>query len=209
MLRFMEHFDPVQVRYGGGEFRRLILAIENAARKAALVRSCPPSAYSWTDQRLKQPAIAIAPIRTAILRLDPSGACLTSTHLIFVQLCMETRLYELAKPVLDRDIYSFPANPKAGANTVTHYVSSRKQPSSNYITTVSGFTDKITSKEMLLYFLLGGMIYTALKDWERAIHFYEIVIIAPATNAVSKIQMEAYTKRLLVGLIWKGVVSPL
>ena len=37
MLRFMEHFDPIQVRYGGSEFKRLILAIENAARKAAMV----------------------------------------------------------------------------------------------------------------------------------------------------------------------------
>ena len=37
MLRFMEHFDPIQVRYGGAEFKRLLSAIENAARKAAMV----------------------------------------------------------------------------------------------------------------------------------------------------------------------------
>ena len=37
MIRFMEHFDPIQVRYGGAEFKRLVLAIETAARKAAMV----------------------------------------------------------------------------------------------------------------------------------------------------------------------------
>ena len=51
------------------------------------------------------------------------------------------------------------------------------------------------------------MIYTALKDWERAVHFYDMVIIVPASSAVSKIQLEAYNKRLLVGILWKGVVS--
>lgn len=37
LLRFMEHFDPIQVRYGGAEFKRFISAIETAARKAAMV----------------------------------------------------------------------------------------------------------------------------------------------------------------------------
>ena len=38
MIRFVEHFDPIQVRYGGAEFKRLLSAIENTARKAAMVR---------------------------------------------------------------------------------------------------------------------------------------------------------------------------
>ncbi|KAL8795031.1 MAG: hypothetical protein Q9195_002479 [Heterodermia aff. obscurata] len=113
MLRFMEHFEPIQIRYGGAEFKRLVVAIEVAARKAAMV--------------------------------------------------------------------------------------------SNFITPSSGFTEKISSKDILQYFLLGGMIYTALKDWERAVHFYDMAIITPATNAVSKIQIEAYNKRLLVGVLWKGI----
>ena len=37
MLQFMEYFDPIQIRYGGNEFKRLISAIENAAEQAELV----------------------------------------------------------------------------------------------------------------------------------------------------------------------------
>ena len=53
------------------------------------------------------------------------------------------------------------------------------------------------------------MIYTALKEWERAIQFYEMAIIAPTSNTASRIQIQAYSKRLLVGLIWRGVVRSL
>ena len=114
----------------------------------------------------------------------------------------------MAKPVLDKDIYSFPLNHRTGAsNPLNRYICSRNQSSSNFITPSSGFTEKILSKDILQYFLLGGMIYTALRDWERAVHFYEMAIIAPNTNAVSKIQLEAYNKRLLVGILWKGIVS--
>ena len=114
----------------------------------------------------------------------------------------------MAKPVLDKDVYSFPGNHRTGASNPLHrLICSRNQSSSNFITPSSGFTEKISSKDILQYFLLGGMIYTGLKDWERAVHFYDMAIITPASNVVSKIQLEAYNKRLLVGILWKGIVS--
>ena len=58
-----------------------------------------------------------------------------------------------------------------------------------------------------MYFLYGGMIYLGLKDWTRALLFLEIVIIAPTSNAASMIQVEAYKKWVLVGLLLKGTVS--
>lgn len=51
------------------------------------------------------------------------------------------------------------------------------------------------------------MIYTGLKDWERALHFYEIAVIWPINNKVSMIQVEAYKKRVLVGILAYGGVS--
>ena len=47
----------------------------------------------------------------------------------------------------------------------------------------------------------------ALKNWERALQFLEIVIMSPANNTASLIQVEAYKKRVLVGLLYKGRVS--
>ena len=127
---------------------------------------------------------------------------------MLVQLCVETREFHMAKLVLDKDIYSFPLNQRPGpSNPLNRLICSRNQSSSNFITPSSGFTEKLSYKDILQYFLLGGMIYTALKDWKRAVHFYEMAIIAPATHVVSKIQLEAYNKRLLVGILWKGTVS--
>lgn len=37
MVHFMEHFDPIQIRYAGNEFSRLINLVEAAANKASLV----------------------------------------------------------------------------------------------------------------------------------------------------------------------------
>lgn len=56
------------------------------------------------------------------------------------------------------------------------------------------------------------MIYMALKDWERALFFLEVVIAAPGISSrdgggASKIQVEAYKKWVLIGLIHQGHVS--
>ena len=156
----------------------------------------------------EQPSIAIRPIKSAILRLDPSGACFTSTHLTLVKLCLETREFEAARAVLDNDIFTFPASSDKVAYNVLHpYPGSTHASSSTFITYSSGLTDRLLYKDHLQYFLLGGMIYTGLQDWDRALHFYEIAVMAPVSNGPSMIQVEAYRKRILVGIIAKGCVS--
>lgn len=39
MLKFMENFDPVQIRYSGPEFEQLVKALEFTARKSSMVGS--------------------------------------------------------------------------------------------------------------------------------------------------------------------------
>ena len=51
------------------------------------------------------------------------------------------------------------------------------------------------------------MIYMGLKKWKRALLFLEIVIMSPVVNNVSKIQVDAYKKWVLVSLLYKGHVS--
>lgn len=50
------------------------------------------------------------------------------------------------------------------------------------------------------------MLYLGLKQWERALLFLEIVIVSPANNTASMIQVEAYKKWVLVGLLLEGRV---
>lgn len=70
------------------------------------------------------------------------------------------------------------------------------------ITCISGIED---AKYLLLYYYYGGMIYTALKNYDRALYFYEVCVMTPAA-AVSYIMLEAYKKYILVSLILNGKI---
>jgi COP9 signalosome complex subunit 3 len=50
------------------------------------------------------------------------------------------------------------------------------------------------------------MVYVAVKNFERALYFFEIAITTPAMT-VSHIMLEAYKKYILVSLLINGKVS--
>jgi len=56
---------------------------------------------------------------------------------------------------------------------------------------------------LLLYYYYGGCIYTALKEYAKALYFFEVAVTCP-TAAVSHVMLEAYKKYLLVGLLVHG-----
>ncbi|KAL8688945.1 MAG: hypothetical protein Q9218_005270 [Villophora microphyllina] len=185
-LDFLDRFDAVQVRYVGTEFRRLVLAIRDIALAG------------------KTPIAAVRPIRTAILRLDPSATCFTSTHLVFVRLCLEAHTYRAAKTVLDQDIYEFPHT--SNTQPTGPFPCSRHDTSSGFISDQTELSDKITYRDSLRYFLYGALIYMALQEWDRAILFLETVLTAPTKNHTSQIQVEAYKKWVLAHLLAHGAV---
>ena len=84
---------------------------------------------------------------------------------------------------------------------------SRHDSSSTYITPESGLSAKLEYRDHLLYFLYGAMILMALKKWKRALHFLEIAIMSPVVGSISKIQVDAYKKWVLVSLLYTGYVS--
>ena len=70
----------------------------------------------------------------------------------------------------------------------------------NYICKENGQFDAVY---LLLYYYYGGCIYTALKNYDRALFFYEVCVTTPS-NAMSHIMLEAYKKYLLVSLLVHG-----
>lgn len=73
-----------------------------------------------------------------------------------------------------------------------------------YLNPDHGLTLKLSSRDYLEYHLYGGMIYMCLKQWEKAMSFLEVVLLAPCTNVASAIMVEAYKKWVLVGLLLSG-----
>ena len=208
IVSFVERFDPVQIRYGGSEFRRLVEIIAKSVQSASTVflldmHRLPDTSLADSMQR----RTVINTIRTAILRLDPSSSCLTSNHLLFVRLCLECREYRAALPVLDKDIFHLPSSPNTESLQVNPpFLCSAHEFSSSFITSTSHLSERLDHTHHLRYFLFGAMIYTKLRNWTRALHFLEVVITCPAANTASMIQVEAYKKWILVNLLANGHV---
>ncbi|KAA6413378.1 MAG: hypothetical protein FRX48_03124 [Lasallia pustulata] len=190
MVEFMDQFDPVQVRYAGQSWRRLVETVAKVARAAS------------------NPMVAVQPIRTAMLRLDPTTSCFTSTHTLFARLCLEARAYRFSCPILDNDIYHFPTS--LAKNPINAPLLCAKHDSSSaYINSASGLSDTLNHKDHLQYFLYGAMLYIGMKRWDRALLFLEFAIISPTGNTASMIQVEAYKKWVLLGLVLKGSPLPM
>ncbi|ETE63304.1 COP9 signalosome complex subunit 3 [Ophiophagus hannah] len=127
----------------------------------------------------QQPLRGISILRQAIDKMQMNTNQLTSIHADLCQLCLLAKCFKPALPYLDVDMMD--------------------------ICKENGAYD---AKHFLCYYYYGGMIYTGLKNFERALYFYEQAITTPAM-AVSHIMLESYKKYILVSLILLGKVQQL
>lgn len=125
-----------------------------------------------------QPMRAVKPLRAAISKIAPPDH-LTPQHAQFARACISSKCYKAALPILNKFVYL--VDPK-----------------------ISG----LKSEDTRLYYYYGGICYVALKQWDKAIQFFETVVSAPAMMT-SAIMVEAYKKLVLVSLIHKGAVGSL
>lgn len=117
---------------------------------------------------------------------------------------MESRQYRLAAPILDNLIHSFP-----GARIPDGELSlpCAKHPLSNgFITSSSGFSEKLHARDVQEYFLLGAMAYLGLQRYKDAMLFLNHVLVVPTQNVANGLMLEAYRKWLLVACLVDGDV---
>uniref|UniRef100_A0A2I3HMN1 COP9 signalosome complex subunit 3 N-terminal helical repeats domain-containing protein n=1 Tax=Nomascus leucogenys TaxID=61853 RepID=A0A2I3HMN1_NOMLE len=127
----------------------------------------------------KQPLRGIGILKQAIDKMQMNTNQLTSIRADLCQLCLLAKCFKPALPYLDVDMMD--------------------------ICKENGAYD---AKHFFCYYYYGGMIYTGLKNFERALYFYEQAITTPAM-AVSHIMLESYKKYILVSLILLGKVQQL
>uniref|UniRef100_A0A673J3S2 COP9 signalosome complex subunit 3 n=1 Tax=Sinocyclocheilus rhinocerous TaxID=307959 RepID=A0A673J3S2_9TELE len=127
----------------------------------------------------KQPLRGISTLKQAIDKMQMNTNQLTSVHADLYQLCLLAKCFKPAVPFLELDMMD--------------------------ICKENGAYD---AKHFLCYYYYGGMIYTGLKNFERALYFFEQAITTPAM-AVSHIMLEAYKKYILVSLILHGKLQQL
>jgi len=66
----------------------------------------------------------------------------------------------------------------------------------------------VAPRDMLLYYYYGGMVYTGLKDFKKALVFFKHAVSAPAI-VLSAIMVEAYKKYVLLSLLVIGKIPSL
>jgi len=156
-----------------------------------------------------QPNLAIAPIRSGMMQLDPTTGTFTLTHLHFIRLCMETRSYNAAVPILDNYIHSLPSKiPQPVRENLEYSVPGADHTNSGeYIHAQSGHTDKFTVADVQEYYLLGAMSYIGVKRYKKAMQFLEHILVVPANNVANGLMLEAYKKWVLVSCLVDGSVS--
>jgi COP9 signalosome complex subunit 3 len=143
-----------------------------------------------------------------MMRLDPTTGTFTSFHLSFIQLCMETRSYAAAEPILDNYIHSLPTKIPASVREGLEYSvpCADVATSGEYIHQGSGHTDKVTLMDLQEYYLLGAMAYFGMRQFNKARRFLEYVLIAPSANVANGLMLEAYKKWVLVSCLVDSTV---
>ncbi|EDW17331.1 COP9 signalosome complex subunit 3 [Drosophila mojavensis] len=158
---------------------------------------CPfyETCHLFTDF-LVQHNLSILGIKVLSLAIDQIRQMetqLTPIHADLCQLSLKAKNFNLILPYLDTDITDI--------STVAAECKNQQQQQPQH--TLDANND---AKYFLLYYYYGGMIYTAIKNYERALYFFEVCITTPAM-AMSHIMLEAYKKFLMVSLIVEGKIA--
>ncbi|KAI0425959.1 cop9 subunit [Xylaria sp. FL1042] len=182
LVTFMIVFDGRQCRYGGP----LLLEIMDAVGGG----------------RVLPPLVAVECLATAILKLDPSGSMLTSSHLLLARLAYDTNNIQAALPVIDKNIVYYPGM----ANQETaHYLCDLELAPPLYISKPLGLTSLLKSSMVLEYDLTCGMMYCTRREWSKARAAFERAVTFPTKDGgCSKIMVEAFKKWILVSLLSDG-----
>ena len=141
-------------------------------------------------------------VADAMLRLDPSGSMLTTTHLQLVRFAHGLMCPPDILPILEKEITNVP--PRQGVRIEGCNATSVDCPSCMYIFQDSGFTDKISLEQVQEYFVLGALAYISVQNWQRAIFLLEHVLATPMAGLANGYIVEAYKKWLLLNLILHG-----
>ncbi|GAM85556.1 hypothetical protein ANO11243_035630 [Dothideomycetidae sp. 11243] len=183
LVAFLKTFEPVQARYAGPEWRRIL------EMTGELVHAT-------------QNTEILLPYRTAILRMDPTSSTFTSNHLSYVELCLQARRPREALAILDNDVLNFPYDEVQGVDSRRLCEDSK---GCDYITTHSGISGEVTTLLVQEYYLLGAQVYIGLREYARATLFLELVLSTPGVGApLNAFMIEAYKKLVLVSLVSRG-----
>ena len=136
--------------------------------------------FTKVATELQVPLRAVLALERAIVLASTEDNQLTTVHADYLQVCLLSHSYARAA----RYLSNFQVL-KIGDMRAT------------------GFSQS----DYLRFWYYGGLVFTGMKDFGRAIEYYEACFSAPAT-ALSAPALEAFKKHVLVSLIHRGQSDP-
>lgn len=133
--------------------------------------------HSLTEHLIKtqRSVIGINILSAAITKFREDRSQLTPIHSDYLLLCLDAKCLNQALKFLEIDYIDI-------------YRTSEKDEDVNHV---------------LLFYYYGGLIYAAIKNFDRASFFLEVVLTIPAT-VMSPIMQEAYKKQIILTLLLNG-----
>lgn len=150
------------------------------------------------------PACTLQPVVPHTLM--PSAANLqahfTPIHAECMRMCLLSKCYSAAQPLLDQELLQ--ARRAASAENGTRQITSSRLEWSYQRISVAIQVDKeathLAPRDLLLFHYYAGMIQIGLKRFESAIQYLTLCFSAP-TQVLNVIMIEAYKKCMLCSLI--------
>ena len=139
---------------------------------AAVIAVCRK--FTEAAVTIKTPLAAVRPLQVAACALQPSVAHFTPIHADFMRICLLSKCYVAAQPLLDQELLQVD---KEGTHVVP--------------------------RDLLLYHYYAGMVEVGLKRFRSAVDYFTLCFSAP-TAVLNAIMVEAYKKCMLCTLIESG-----
>ncbi|RAL15694.1 putative COP9 subunit 3 [Aspergillus homomorphus CBS 101889] len=188
-IQFLRTLNSSQICYVWREWCQLVEVILRAA------------------ENVGKPLLAVRVTSDAILRVDPTASLFTSFHPTFLRLCLLSQAHSYALPILDKHISRYRTGFELPPKNAGGYILSSDNYTDNHATEATDMSTRLTHRDLSKYYLYGGMIYMALKEWDKALHSLSIVISLPVVNSVSKIMVDGFKKWVLVSLLRHGKLA--
>ncbi|KAJ3572136.1 hypothetical protein NPX13_g5154 [Xylaria arbuscula] len=202
LVIFMMRLDGRQCRYAGSTLLEIMEAVGSGRLLPVRTIYCE-EAHPYVINMFIKPSVAVECLASAILRLDPSGTMLTSSHILLARLAYDTDNIQPALPVINKPIVYYPG--MANNTNNSQYLCDLKLPPFSYISKATGLTLQLKTAMVLEYDLTCGMMYCARREWQKARDAFERDVTFPTKDGgCSKIMVDAYKKWILVSLLADG-----
>ncbi|PYH40643.1 putative COP9 subunit 3 [Aspergillus saccharolyticus JOP 1030-1] len=186
-VQFLGSFNGSQVSHVGREWCQLV------------------QVFLFVAENTSKPFLAVRVLSKAILRMNRTQNTFDPLHPGFLRLCLLSKAYRYAIPILDRQISILPSSSESRDRS--DYMPGSDDHAADRKSEATSTHGQLTHKDVAQYYLYGAMIYMALKEWDKAEHWLIIVISLPVANSVSKIMVEAFKKWVVVSLLKHGKIA--